>query len=233
MSDNDTVKRFMSYAMENWITIVVLVLSATQTFTLVDYFAPEWAIWLPFVGVAMMEGGFLYWKWREMEADAADGSIDDVEKNEQEKKANFMVYVTLGMSVVTMLAGALLEVGQSALSQYLSAPGMTAFMGWIAITGIFVLAGLHLFMDWQYHRTDPDVKMAREHRAAMRKAGRQQLMAQQQAEITIASKTAQRTKDLTDEKADVLADQRATKQWQKAYASDVPVIEEMENSKNA
>lgn len=162
---------FGRYLIDHWMTVVILGVSATQTYYLVSTFAPAWAAWLPWLGVCLMEGGYLYWRWREYEADP----IDDGKKNtnKQEEIANIMVYLTLGSSVLTMLAGATLEIGQSDMAYLLQTiPNLSTYLGLFAVVCIFVLAGGHLYADWQYRRNDPDAIMERNFREEQRKLTR-------------------------------------------------------------
>ena len=154
---------FGKYLLDHWMTVVILGVSATQTYYLVNKFAPEWALWLPALGVCLMEGGYLYWRWREYEADPVDDGKTNT--NKQESIANVMVYLTLSASVLTMLAGASLEISQSDLAYILqTVPNMENYLGLFAVICIFLLAGGHLYADWQYRRNDPDAIMEREFR---------------------------------------------------------------------
>lgn len=160
---------FGRYLLDHWMTVVILGVSATQTYFLVSTFSPEWALWLPALGVCLMEGGYLYWRWREYEADPLDVQGKGV-SNKQEEIANVMVYLTLGASVLTMLAGAALEIGQSDLAYILqTVPNLETYLGLFAVTCIFLLAGGHLYADWQYRRNDPDAVMERNFREEERK----------------------------------------------------------------
>lgn len=163
---------FGRYLLDHWMTVVILGVSATQTYFLVSTFSPDWALWLPALGVCLMEGGYLYWRWREYEADPLD--IDGKgNTNKQEEIANVMVYLTLGASVLTMLAGAALEIGQSDMAYILQTiPDMDTYLGLFAVTCIFLLAGGHLYADWQYRRNDPDAVMERNFREEERKLTR-------------------------------------------------------------
>lgn len=163
---------FGRYLIDHWMTVVILGVSATQTYYLVSRFAPDWAWWLAALGVCLMEGGFLYWRWREYEADPLD--LDGKgNTNKQESIANVMVYLTLGTSVLTMLAGASLEIGKSDLAYILQTlPGLENYLGLGAVVCIFLLAGGHLYADWQYRRNDPDAKMERDFREDMRELER-------------------------------------------------------------
>ena len=163
---------FGRYLLDHWMTVVILGVSATQTYFLVSTFSPEWALWLPALGVCLMEGGYLYWRWREYEADPLDVQGKGV-SNAQEGIANVMVYLTLGASVLTMLAGAALEIGQSDLAYILqTVPNLETYLGLFAVTCIFLLAGGHLYADWQYRRNDPDAVMERNFREEERKLTR-------------------------------------------------------------
>lgn len=163
---------FGRYLLDHWMTVVILGVSATQTYFLVSTFAPDWALWLPALGVCLMEGGYLYWRWREYEADPLDVQGKGV-SNAQEGIANVMVYLTLGASVLTMLAGAALEIGQSDLAYILqTVPNLETYLGLFAVTCIFLLAGGHLYADWQYRRNDPDAVMERNFREEERKLTR-------------------------------------------------------------
>jgi len=163
---------FGRYLLDHWMTVVILGVSATQTYFLVSTFSPEWALWLPALGVCLMEGGYLYWRWREYEADPLDVQGKGV-SNKQEEIANVMVYLTLGASVLTMLAGAALEIGQSDLAYILqTVPNLETYLGLFAVTCIFLLAGGHLYADWQYRRNDPDAVMERNFREEERKLTR-------------------------------------------------------------
>jgi uncharacterized Tic20 family protein len=163
---------FGKYLLDHWMTVVILGVSATQTYYLVSTFAPAWALWLPALGVCLMEGGYLYWRWREYEADPLD--IDGKQNtNKQESIANVMVYLTLGASVLTMLAGAALEISQSELAYILKTiPDMETYLGLFAVVCIFLLAGGHLYADWQYRRNDPDAVMERNFRESERELER-------------------------------------------------------------
>lgn len=153
----------------NWLKAMVLIASATQTFALIHFFAPEWAFWLPYIGVMLMEGAIPLWQEREENADAADGSIDDKEKNAQERIANGMIWVCIFMSAITMVGGALVEVSTSQMTDILKPNAqVTSAMGWASIVGIFLLGSLHLVFDWRFRRADPFRKLEREHRAALR-----------------------------------------------------------------
>lgn len=171
---SDSSREFGRFLLDHFIQLVVVGVSATQTYFLVSQIAPGWATWLPVLGVLLMEGGYLFWMWREFEADIADGSLKDIEKNAQEKIANRMVYVTLSLSVLTMLAGGLLEIAQSDLLAILAIPQFANIIALVAISGVFVLAGIHLFADWRYRRADPDVALDRIHRMKMRGLYRRQ-----------------------------------------------------------
>ncbi len=163
---------FGKYLLDHWMTVVILGVSATQTYFLVSTFSPDWALWLPALGVCLMEGGYLYWRWREYEADPLDAQGKGV-SNKQEEIANVMVYLTLGASGLTMLAGAALEIGQSDLAYILqTVPNLETYLGLFAVTCIFLLAVGHLYADWQYRRNDPDAVMERNFREEERKLTR-------------------------------------------------------------
>jgi len=70
--------RFGKFLADHWMTVVILGVSSTQTYSLVNGFAPDWAFWLPALGVCLMEGGYLYWRWREYEADP----LEETDQNE-------------------------------------------------------------------------------------------------------------------------------------------------------
>lgn len=169
----------ITYVKANWIKLLVLIASATQTYSLVGYVAPEWAWWLPLIGVLLMEGAVPYWQQFEEMADIADGVKDDVKKNAQERLANVMVWLTILMSAVTMVAGAVIEVADSEkLSKFMKPDaGTTAFLGWLAIIGIFLLGTVHLIAHWQYKRLDPALIIARENRQAVRSMQRETMRA--------------------------------------------------------
>lgn len=162
---------FGRYLLDHWMTVVILGVSATQTYYLVSTFSPDWALWLPILGVGLMEGGFLYWRWREYEADPLDIQGKGV-SNSQEGIANAMVYLTLFASVLTMLAGATLEIANSDLAFILTIPDMETYLGLASVIAIFLLAGGHLYADWQYRRNDPDAVMERGFREDVRKLER-------------------------------------------------------------
>ena len=162
---------FGRYLADHWITVIILGVSSTQTYYLVSTFSPDWASWLPLLGVGLMEGGYLYWRWREYESDPLDLQGKGV-SNKQEGIANIMVYLTLGASVLTMLAGAALEVANSDIAFILAIPDMEMYLGLFAVTCIFLLAGGHLYADWQYRRNDPDAVMERNFREESRKLTR-------------------------------------------------------------
>jgi uncharacterized membrane protein len=159
---------------------------------MVDFFAPEWAFWLPFVAIAVMEGGVIMWEYLEEVADMADGNVEDTEKNAQERIAAFMVWVSLAMSGLTMIAGVFIEVTQSRLSEMLTPnPALLNFFGWAALTGIFLLVTLNLFMEWRYKRSDPIRIMERENRQKERMANRLARQAELEGQVRIAQKEAE------------------------------------------
>ena len=167
--------RFGSYVRENWITVGMLAVSATQTYTLVSVFAPGYAFWLPALGVMLMEGGFLYWKWREQEADPLEDGKPDT--NEQEKIANIMVYVTLFVSIVTMLAGLFVEIANSEIAYYTEwivygDMNVGNALAVVSMAFIFLLGAGHLFADWQYKKNDPQAILEREWRIEARALAR-------------------------------------------------------------
>lgn len=176
MDTMEKVKRFGAFVIrfttDHFLTAVILGVSATQTYMLVSLFAPDWALWLPALGVCLMEGGYLYWRWREYESDPLDIQGKGV-SNKQEEIANVMVYLTLGASVLTMLAGATLEIANSDLAYILTIPNMEMYLGLFAVAAIFILGGLHLYADWQYRRNDPDAVMERNFREEARKLERE------------------------------------------------------------
>lgn len=211
---SDTGKMFGSFLIDHFIQLVVVGVSATQTFFLVSQIAPNWATWLPVLGVLLMEGGYLFWMWREFEADIADGSLKDIEKNAQEKIANRMVYVTLGLSVLTMLAGGLLEIAQSDLLAILEIPQFANILALLAIGGIFVLAGIHLFADWRYRRADPDVALDRIHRMKMRELHRKQQGAVLDGEEKVMGEEVQATQLLYAANKSKIGQTRANENFQ-------------------
>ena len=177
---------------DHYILLGGLALSSTQTFVMVDFFAPEWAFWLPFVAIAVMEGGVIMWEYLEEVADMADGDVEDTEKNAQERIASFMVWVSLGMSGPTMIAGVFVEVTQSQLAEILSPnPALLNFFGWISLTGIFLLVTLNLFMEWRYKRADPIRILERENRQKERAANRIARTAELEGQVNIARKEAE------------------------------------------
>lgn len=195
----DTMKMFFDYLKDHFIQLVVVGVSATQTFFLVSQIAPNWATWLPALGVCLMEGGYIFWMWREFEADISDGSLADIEKNAQEKIANRMVYITLGLSILTMLAGGLLEIAQSDLLAALANPVFANVTALLAISGIFVLSGIHLFADWRYRRADPDIALDRMHRMKMRELRRKQQGAVLNGEEKVTEEEVGHTQRLYDD----------------------------------
>lgn len=214
---SDNFKGFGVYLVDHFIQLVVVGVSATQTYFLVNQIAPRWATWLPLLGVLLMEGGYLFWMWREFEADIADGSLRDVEKNAQEKIANRMVYVTLFLSVLTMLAGGLLEIAQSDLLAVLQIPVLANWLALGAISGIFLLAGIHLFADWRYRRADPDVSLDRIHRAEMRRLRRMKQQAFLSGEEKVTEEEVQHTRELYIANKKQLGQGRANDQFQGRY----------------
>lgn len=171
----ETLPGIKEYILEHWIKMIVLVVSSTQTFSLVKFFAPTWAFWLPYVAVLLIEGATPYWQYREAEADAADGNVDDKVKNKQETIANRMVWVGLVAVCLTMIAGALIEVSNSEVLSSILKPNesVTGLFGWLAIIGVFLFGAIQMYADWQYRRHDPKMSMAREHRAELRTLDRQ------------------------------------------------------------
>ncbi len=214
---SDTGKEFGKFLLDHFIQLVVVGVSATQTYFLVSQIAPKWAHWLPPLGVLLMEGGYLFWMWREFEADIADGSLKDIEKNAQEKIANKMVYATLGLSVLTMLAGGLLEIAQSDLLAVLANQGLANSLALVAISSIFVLAGIHLFADWRYRRADPDEALDRIHRMKMRQLRRLQQGAILGGEEKVTQEEVQYTQQLYDANKDRLGRGRANETFQNQY----------------
>jgi len=168
--------QFGKFLIDHWMTVVILGVSSTQTYFLVSTFAPEWALWLPALGVCLMEGGYLYWRWREYEADPLEDGKTNT--NKQEEIANIMVYLTLFASVLTMLAGATIEIANSDMAYLLTIPNMETYLGLAAVVCIFLLAGAHLFADWQYRRNDPDAKLEREFRGEERELTREKRLAE-------------------------------------------------------
>lgn len=213
----DTSKLFGSFLIDHFIQLVVVGVSATQTYFLVSQIAPKWATWLPVLGVLLMEGGYLFWMWREFEADIADGSLKDIEKNAQEKIANRMVYVTLGLSVLTMLAGGLLEIAHSDLLAVLEVPQFANILALLAISGVFVLAGIHLFADWRYRRADPDVAINRVHRMRMRELYRKQQAAVMDGEEKVTQVEVEETQRLYSANKGALGHSRATENFKGRY----------------
>lgn len=213
----DNVKMFWDYLKDHFIQLVVVGVSATQTYFLVSQIAPGWATWLPILGVLLMEGGYLFWMWREFEADISDGSLADIEKNAQEKIANRMVYITLGLSIVTMLAGGLLEIAQSDLLAILAVPTFANIVALIAIGGIFVLAGIHLFADWRYRRADPDIALDRVHRMKMRELRRKQQGAVLDGEEKVTEEEVDHTKQLYSSNKRKLGQDRAKENFVGKY----------------
>ena len=167
------------YLLVHWIKIIVLVASATQTYALIKFFAPAWAWWLPIIAVLLTEGATPFWQWRESEADAADGSVDDKEKNKQERIANGMVWTGLVAVCSTMVAGALIEVSNSEQLSAILKPNesVTGALGWIAIIGVFLFGAIQMWADWQYKRADPMLMIQRENRATMRTLDRRRMQA--------------------------------------------------------
>ena len=215
MTDNS--KMFGSFLIDHFIQLVVVGVSATQTYFLVSQIAPGWATWLPVLGVLLMEGGYLFWMWREFEADIADGSLKDIEKNAQEKIANRMVYVTLSLSVLTMLAGGLLEIAHSDLLAILEVPQFANIIALLAISGVFVLAGIHLFADWRYRRADPDVEIDRVHRMRMRELRRKQQTAFLTGEEKVTEVEVEATQELYSKNKHKLGQTRANEQFNGRY----------------
>lgn len=152
----------------DWIRLSILTLSATQTFYLFDQIRPTWAFWLPFAAVALMEVGTIFWIWRENVAnDRTDAKGKVV--HTQENIANAMIWTCLGTSGLTMIAGALLEITNSKLSEFLKVnPAITSFVGWVAIVAVFLLGLGEMVMDWQYRRADPELEMEKAHRGLKR-----------------------------------------------------------------
>lgn len=226
----DNGREFGKFALDHFIQLVVVGVSATQTYFLVSQIAPNWATWLPVLGVLLMEGGYLFWMWREFEADIADGSLQDVEKNAQEKIANRMVYVTLGLSVLTMLAGGLLEIAQSDLLAILAVPAFANIVALIAISGIFVLAGVHLFADWRYRRADPDVALNRVHRMKMRGLHRKQQEAVLSGEEEVTKEEVTHTQQLYTANKEKIGKNRANDgfktRYENQYAAEVQEVQE-------
>ena len=232
----DNMKMFADYLKDHFIQLVVVGVSATQTFFLVSQIAPNWATWLPILGVLLMEGGYLFWMWREFEADISDGSLADIEKNAQEKIANSMVYVTLGLSVLTMLAGGLLEIAQSDLLAILAVPQFANIVALIAIGGIFVLAGIHLFADWRYRRADPDIALDRVHRMKMRGLRRKQQGAVLDGEEEVTEEEIEHTQKLYTANKKQLGQGRAKEnfvgKYETAIALDVDRAQLKEDNSN-
>jgi hypothetical protein len=181
----------MKYVKEQWIKLIVLVMSATMTFSLLNYLAPPWAWWLPYIAILLVEGSIPFWQIRELNADAADGDVEDEEKNAQEKLANAMVWTGLTLMVVTMIGGALIEVGDSEVLSKVLKPnaGVTGFMGWSSLIGVFIFGAIQVWADWQYKRLDPMNELMREGRARMRKLDRtnQRAILQGEEKVTKAA----------------------------------------------
>lgn len=169
-----------------WIRYAILIVSSTQTYGLLKFFAPSWAFWLPAAGVGLMELSSIFWFWREATANAIERGGEEVKL--QERLANSMIWLCLGMSGVTMIAGAFLEVTSSQLSVILHPnPQVTAFLGWAAIVGIFLLGVTELVVDWQYRRADPTLEMERQHRAAHRRLLQQKRQVELKNETSVMS----------------------------------------------
>jgi hypothetical protein len=181
----------LKYVKEQWIKLIVLVMSATMTFSLLNYLAPAWAWWLPYIAILLVEGSIPFWQIRELNADAADGDVEDEEKNAQEKLANAMVWTGLTLMVVTMIGGALIEVGDSEVLSKVLKPnaGVTRFMGWSSLIGVFIFGAIQVWADWQYKRLDPMNELMREGRARMRKLDRvnQRAILQGEEKVTKAA----------------------------------------------
>lgn len=204
----ENATRFAKYLFDHWMTVVILCVSATQTFYLVDIFNPEWAAWLPFLGVCLMEGGYLYWRWREYEADPLDVQGKG-NSNKQEEIANWMVYITLASSGFTMIAGAFLEIANADVQIFLSDPGFANMMGLFAIALIFLLAVAQLYADWQYRRYDPDAVLAREYRKAERELDRERWKADHEGQKIVMRGRNQRLSAMYSEKGEGIGARQA------------------------
>jgi len=225
---SESIGTFWGFLMDHFIQLVVVGVSSTQTFFLIQTIAPDWAVWLPVFAVLLMEGGYLFWMWREFEADISDGSLADVDMNEQERIANRMVYITLALSVLTMLAGGFLEIAQSDLSSILASfPVLANWLALGAIAGIFILGGIHLFSDWRYRRADPDVALSRMHRANMRKLSRQRQEVHAKGEESVTLEEVKHTADLYNQNKQKIGTQRANQAFSSSnsYAKDVDQVD--------
>ena len=220
----DTMRAFGARLLDHFIQLVVVAVSATQTSYLVSIIAPQWAAWLASFAVLLMEGGYLFWMWREFEADMADGDLSDKEKNAQERIANRMVYITLGLSALTSLAGGFLEVANSDLAMLLTQfPALASYLAIAAISGIFILGVIHLFADWHYRRSDPDIALDRVHRANVRRLARDRQQAVYDGEELVTGEQVQHTRRLYTDNKTRLGQAQAKDEFEQRYqyASDI------------
>lgn len=166
-----------AYITQNWIKLIVLIASSTQTFALLSYVAPPWAWWLPYIGILLIEGSIPFWQVKEYNADMADGNLEDTEKNAQEKLANKMVWSGLVVMAVTMIAGLFIEVSDSEKLSAILKPDerTTAFISWVSMIGIFLFGAVQVYADWQYKRKDPFLLLEKEKRAGQRALTRKQI----------------------------------------------------------
>jgi hypothetical protein len=209
------------YIVEHWIKIIVLIASATQTYSLIKFFAPAWAWWLPVVAVLLTEGATPFWQWREAEADAADGNVDDVEMNKQETIANGMVWTGLVAVCVTMIAGALIQVSNSEVLSRILKPNeaVTGALGWTAIVGVFLFGAVQMWADWQYHRADPMLTLERENRAKMRLLNRRRTAAIYRGEERTTKFEARAITKNYNTQSKVLGAKRGNERFRKATAA--------------
>ncbi len=155
----------------HWLEFAALVFSATRTFDIVQATAP--AAWLPWAGIGIMEGGYIFWKGRLSDAKTAN-------------QRNTAVVASISTWVVIMLTICADAVWQASLHQFFAIGSMPPWASTVAVYAISGIAAIHVLLFWFYDYSDPDQQLKRDYLRMRRTIDQDQkraLLDMQQAEM--------------------------------------------------
>lgn len=173
-SDNmdEKFQGFFQFIGSHILEFGLLTFTATRTFDIVSATSPTDMKWLPWAGIAIMEGAYIWWRRQQ----------DHLKNDAQTWEARIAVGITWIALGITAAADAAWQASERGL---LGSFEMPEWAKMVAVYSVVFAAMIHLLLIWLYRESDPDVELKRQHNSKQRKIAHESRMADLETERQI------------------------------------------------
>lgn len=187
--------------------IGLLTFTATRTFDIVDATSPKDMKWLPYAGIAIMEGAYIWWRWQQ----------DHLKNDAQTWMSRIAVGITWIALGFTAAADAAWQASERGL---LGAFQMPEWAKMVAIYSVVFAAMIHLLLIWLYREADPDVDLNRKHNQEQRQIDHDSRMADLETKRQIKAQEVRAKKRMAPRIGAVQGYENFAAQFRKEYGRD-------------